>query len=1435
MSSAEIKKPPVAPKPKFVVGHKVVPPPVAPKPDVVLADVLQPTKKTKPAIAPKPKVLNCSPVPEIKTVPSPLRENSKSLEECKIDSSEYLVHLNYKNGAPRENTAYIISVCSCSFECMHKFGNGENTCKNPTIFEQLENLENIDRAEQPSSSLKSRTILDSHNGKSIHKNRVILKANFLDEKLKDVLTQSVCPNNSCLKQTPLNKFEKDNMSSYKKDIKIEFTDLVSPSSSLEEMMGNSSNHAEIPGIKSAISENPLLTENINSSCCLLNTAPLEKVDTSDLHAGISTKGTDESLSSLKVGSAPSPKSAPVPKPRKLRAAPCLIRQDGIDISGEGTKEALPSDCSSAGLSERAVRKTTKINVLFQSVSYNNQELIHALDKSESPSCVAGKMIPEAESAESEEMIQQNVLPEVLHESPHPVGNTEQSLDLNSVNPADNIMEHNCMLAANDKKPGFIRCSNLSMSLPKQVKLSCNQHLPAFQSLDDFAQEKEHKDAEYKDESSPRVVPKKPQRHSIPAAGLLKKAASEELIEKSAYITREQRDLDPPLERPRIRHLSAKEQSTLQSCDSPKLSLERPVWKLPHPILPFSGNPEALKNTKNAKNTQLASAVTKPRAKSLSSVDMDRIHPKEPPKEPQKKYSLKKFLNMKLSVCLMKSDFQKFLTKGSQSADNSTVAFSSDEARGKTRNAASATNGRKTKPSKAHSAEMGSLSSQKGKQRSRGQDESTNSQRSQSLDEQSFLSQGHVNSLTHDYVPEYENVSHYEEIPEYENLPFVPTDKNPPFEWHNSSSAEDHDADVYEVQELYDSTRSCSEFSRSSVEVFDGSDLVLEDEHSDDEMLQRDVDSSDDDDDDTNSDSSKGEPDTQENKQIKAAGKKTKVYHIAKEIMSSEKVFVDVLKLLHIDFRDSVAHASRQLGKPVIEDRILNQILYYLPQLYELNRDLLRELEERLSHWIDHQRIADIFLKKGPYLKMYSTYIKEFDRNVALLDEQCKKNPGFAAVVRDFEMSSRCANLALKHYLLKPVQRIPQYRLLLTDYLKNLLEDSADFRDTQDALAVVIEVANHANDIMKQGDNFQKLMQIQYSLNGHHEIVQPGRVFLKEGTLMKLSRKVMQPRMFFLFNDALLYTTPVQSGMYKLNNMLSLAGMKVRKPTHEAYQNELNIESVERSFILSASSATERDEWLEAISRSIEEYTKKRITFNPSKSIEEADPEKETEDSPIGSKAPIWIPDTRATMCMICTSEFTLTWRRHHCRACGKIICQACSSNKHGLDYMKHHSARVCDYCFNELQKQDKLNTPPKNGSPVNHRTPSSTLSTVLHSIPSGRKQKKIPAALKEVSANTEDSSMSGYLYRSKGSKKPWKHLWFVIKNKVLYTYAASEDVAALESQPLLGFTVAEVKDEHSESKLFHLLHKNTLFYIFKADDPHSAQKWIEAFQEATIL
>ncbi|XP_061899037.1 FYVE, RhoGEF and PH domain-containing protein 6-like [Entelurus aequoreus] len=649
---------------------------------------------------------------------------------------------------------------------------------------------------------------------------------------------------------------------------------------------------------------------------------------------------------------------------------------------------------------------------------------------------------------------------------------------------------------------------------------------------------------------------------------------------------------------------------------------------------------------------------------------------------------------------------------------------------------------------------------------------------------------------------YENVCLYEEIPDYENFYFGSSDGSSVA----CQSLMYSDEGIYEEPGAY--LDKLAYYDRSSVEV---DDVISDDDFipSSDEEEDEEYDSS---------LSSKGEPEPQE--ENGSGPKKSKICYIATEIMTSEKVFVDVLKLLHVDFREAVAEASRQSGKPVIEDRLLNQILYYLPQLYELNQALLQELQNRLALWDENDQVADIFLQKGPYLKMYSTYIREFDKNVALLDEQSKKNPAFGAVVREFEASPRCANLALKHYLLKPIQRIPQYKLLLRDYLKNLSKDSSDYKDTQAALAIVEEVAKHANDIMKQGDNFQKLIQVQCSLNGNHEIVRPGRIFLKEGSLNKLSRKIMQPRMFFLFNDTLLYTTPVQSGQYKVNNMLSLAGMKVSKPSQEAYQNELTIESVERSFILSASSASERDEWLEAISTAINDYTKKKITFLSGKTSDEAQLSDAGDGAPLGSKAPIWIPDPRATMCMICTCEFTLTWRRHHCRACGKVVCQPCSSNKHCLVYLKNQLARVCDQCYLVLQEQKSEQALSGAATPGNK------------GFAFSRRYKRIPATLKEVTASTGNSSMSGYLQRSKGKKKQGKRLWFVIKDKVLYTYAASEDVAASESQPLLGFVL---KLDPSQQLQFKLYHKNTLYYNFKADDAQTAQRWIDTFRDSAVL
>ena len=194
----------------------------------------------------------------------------------------------------------------------------------------------------------------------------------------------------------------------------------------------------------------------------------------------------------------------------------------------------------------------------------------------------------------------------------------------------------------------------------------------------------------------------------------------------------------------------------------------------------------------------------------------------------------------------------------------------------------------------------------------------------------------------------------------------------------------------------------------------------------------------------------------------------KVYYIAKEVTTSEKVYVDVLRLLNIEFRDYVQRARFESKSGIMPDQDFVKLFSNLPELMMLNEDLLRDFEERISNWDDIKKIADVIIKKGPYLKLYTVYIRDFSAMNFHFDECCQRYAKFGKLVKEFEKLPRCQNLKLKHFMLKPVQRLPQYKLLLEDYLKHLATDSADFDDTTLALKIVSDAAEHANDTVKQG-------------------------------------------------------------------------------------------------------------------------------------------------------------------------------------------------------------------------------------------------------------------------------------------------------------------------------------------------------------------------------
>uniref|UniRef100_A0A1L8E370 Putative smad anchor for receptor activation n=1 Tax=Nyssomyia neivai TaxID=330878 RepID=A0A1L8E370_9DIPT len=65
---------------------------------------------------------------------------------------------------------------------------------------------------------------------------------------------------------------------------------------------------------------------------------------------------------------------------------------------------------------------------------------------------------------------------------------------------------------------------------------------------------------------------------------------------------------------------------------------------------------------------------------------------------------------------------------------------------------------------------------------------------------------------------------------------------------------------------------------------------------------------------------------------------------------------------------------------------------------------------------------------------------------------------------------------------------------------------------------------------------------------------------------------------------------------------------------------------------------------------------------------------------LGKVAPYWVPDNVTNFCMQCNLKFSLIKRRHHCRACGQVLCSTCCSLRGKLEYLGDVEARICIQC-----------------------------------------------------------------------------------------------------------------------------------------------------------
>ncbi|XDA83192.1 hypothetical protein R6Z07M_013045 [Ovis aries] len=120
------------------------------------------------------------------------------------------------------------------------------------------------------------------------------------------------------------------------------------------------------------------------------------------------------------------------------------------------------------------------------------------------------------------------------------------------------------------------------------------------------------------------------------------------------------------------------------------------------------------------------------------------------------------------------------------------------------------------------------------------------------------------------------------------------------------------------------------------------------------------------------------------------------------------------------------------------------------------------------------------------------------------------------------------------------------------------------------------------------------------------------------------------------------------------------------------KNRWMIKTAKKSFVVSAASATERQEWISHI----EECVRRQLLA--------------TGLQPSTEHAAPWIPDKATDICMRCTqTRFSALTRRHHCRKCGFVVCAECSRERFLLPRLSPKPLRVCSLCFRELAAQKR--------------------------------------------------------------------------------------------------------------------------------------------------
>ncbi|XP_051270582.1 rho guanine nucleotide exchange factor 10-like protein isoform X2 [Dicentrarchus labrax] len=203
-------------------------------------------------------------------------------------------------------------------------------------------------------------------------------------------------------------------------------------------------------------------------------------------------------------------------------------------------------------------------------------------------------------------------------------------------------------------------------------------------------------------------------------------------------------------------------------------------------------------------------------------------------------------------------------------------------------------------------------------------------------------------------------------------------------------------------------------------------------------------------------------------------------HILGSIIQSERSYLESLRRILQEYHRPLMEADPRILSP----RKIRPIFHRIREITQCHSMFQIALASRVAEWDSSEKIGDLFVasfSKSMVLDVYSDYVNNFTNAMALIKKACMSKPAFLEFLKKKQASS-VDRITLYGLMVKPIQRFPQFILLLQDMLKNTPKGHVDRLPLQLALTELEMLAEKLNEQKRVADQIAETQQLARSVS-----------------------------------------------------------------------------------------------------------------------------------------------------------------------------------------------------------------------------------------------------------------------------------------------------------------------------------------------------------------